>query len=286
MPERMMVTCPGCDGVVSVTRTGDEAEVRCLKCDEVVYARNDQGGEWWANVPVADPTVEKPVVVPVAAERIEVPATTRKAEWMLPAGWAALILGVVAFIASYNVGPRQGVDARLLQALMNPLFFVGVPLGLYWIKRSQNPVSRLMASGKLAIRHGTQNLSCGTTSVAASHFDHAITKFTAVIQIEPGNAEAYLNRGFAYLERRALGAAIEDCTKAIRLNPVSAAAYNTRGVAYIHKGDLDTAIEDLTEAIRLNPNYGLAYENRGIAHQKNNAPALASRDFSKAREFK
>lgn len=60
MPERMMVTCPGCDGVVSVTPTGDEAEVRCLKCDEVVYTRNAQGGEWWAKVPVADPTVEKP----------------------------------------------------------------------------------------------------------------------------------------------------------------------------------------------------------------------------------
>jgi len=74
MPERMMITCPGCDGVVSVSPTGDEAEVRCLKCDEMVYARNAEGGEWWANVPVADPTVEKPAAVPVAAERVEVPA--------------------------------------------------------------------------------------------------------------------------------------------------------------------------------------------------------------------
>ena len=40
MPERMMFTCPGCDGVVYVTPTGDEAEVRGPKCDEVVYTRN------------------------------------------------------------------------------------------------------------------------------------------------------------------------------------------------------------------------------------------------------
>jgi hypothetical protein len=73
MPERMMVTCPGCDGVVSVTPTGDEAEVRCLKCDEMVYARNAEGGEWWANVPVADPTVEESTAVPIAAERVDVP---------------------------------------------------------------------------------------------------------------------------------------------------------------------------------------------------------------------
>ena len=67
MSERLMVTCPGCDGVVSVSPTGDEAEVRCLKCDEVVYTRNAEGGEWWANVPVADPTVEKPAAVPIVA---------------------------------------------------------------------------------------------------------------------------------------------------------------------------------------------------------------------------
>jgi len=70
MPERMMVTCPGCDGVVYVTPTGDEAEVRCPECDEVVYARNAQSGAWWANPPVADPTGTKPLEVSeaVAAE--------------------------------------------------------------------------------------------------------------------------------------------------------------------------------------------------------------------------
>ena len=92
MPERMMVTCPGCDGVVSVSPTGDEAEVRCPKCDEMVYARNAQGGEWWANFPVADPTVEKPEAVPAAPTTPEVPVVSRppevpttasRAEWML-----------------------------------------------------------------------------------------------------------------------------------------------------------------------------------------------------------
>jgi len=73
MPERMMVKCPGCDGVVSVSPTGDEAKVACPKCSEAVYTRNAQGGEWWANVPVADPTVEKPVVDPVAPTTPEVP---------------------------------------------------------------------------------------------------------------------------------------------------------------------------------------------------------------------
>ena len=94
MPERMMVTCPGCDGVVSVSPTGTAAEGRCLKYDEMVYTRSAEGGEWWANVPVADPTAEKPVVVPIAPRMPEIPIAASKAEWQVPAGWVALGIGM------------------------------------------------------------------------------------------------------------------------------------------------------------------------------------------------
>jgi hypothetical protein len=131
MPERMMVTCPGCDGVVSVSPTGNEAEVRCLKCDEVVYARNAEGGEWWAKVPV-----------PVVSQTPEVSATASKAEWMLPAGWVTFGLGIAGFIASYNVGGGGTVNGGIVAGLLNPLFFVGVPLGLYWLLDVRNKWAR------------------------------------------------------------------------------------------------------------------------------------------------
>ena len=137
MPERMMVTCPGCDGVVSVTPTGDEAEVRCLKCDEMVYTRNAEGGEWWANVPAADPTVEQPAAVPAAPTTPEVPITASKAEWQLPAGWVTFGLGIAGFIASYNVAGGGTVEGGIVAGLTNPLFFVGVPLGIYWVRNAQ-----------------------------------------------------------------------------------------------------------------------------------------------------
>jgi hypothetical protein len=129
MPERMMVTCPGCDGVVSVTPTGDEAEVRCLKCDEMVYTRNAEGGEWWANVPVV-------------SKMPEVPATASKAEWMLPAGWVTFGLGIAGFIASYNVSGGGTVIGGIVAGLLNPLFFAGVPLGLYWLLDVRNKWAR------------------------------------------------------------------------------------------------------------------------------------------------
>ena len=44
-------------------------------------------------------------------------------------------------------------------------------------------------------------------------------------------------------------------TEAIRLDPNNASAYNNRGFAYGSKGDYDRAIADYTEAIRLDPKY-------------------------------
>jgi len=57
--------------------------------------------------------------------------------------------------------------------------------------------------------------------------------------------------------------AIEDYDEAIRLNPQDAEAYYNRGTAYLDLGQFERAIQDLDEAIRLNPKYTDAYYNRG-----------------------
>src|SRR5882724_10035228 len=53
--------------------------------------------------------------------------------------------------------------------------------------------------------------------------------------------------------------AIADYNEAIRLDPKNAAAYNNRGFAYGQKGDYDKALADFSEAIRLKPDYAVAY---------------------------
>ena len=47
------------------------------------------------------------------------------------------------------------------------------------------------------------------------------------------NAEAYYNRGIAYGDKGEYDKAIEDYSKAIELNPEYAEAYNNRGNAYV-----------------------------------------------------
>jgi hypothetical protein len=65
--------------------------------------------------------------------------------WMLPAGVVAIAVGLLAFCAGAGLEGARGKPGdepgvRLLGALisggLNPLFFVGVPLGAYWLYRS------------------------------------------------------------------------------------------------------------------------------------------------------
>ena len=56
--------------------------------------------------------------------------------------------------------------------------------------------------------------------------------------------------------------------KAIDLNSEHANAYNNRGNAYVNKGEIDAAIQDYTKAIDLNSEHANAYYNRGVAYAK------------------
>jgi tetratricopeptide (TPR) repeat protein len=52
----------------------------------------------------------------------------------------------------------------------------------------------------------------------------------------------------------------------VQLYPEYAEAYNNRGNAYLTLGDYDTAIADYTAAVQLYPEYAEAYGNRGVAY--------------------
>jgi tetratricopeptide (TPR) repeat protein len=101
--------------------------------------------------------------------------------------------------------------------------------------------------------------------------DDKIDSCTAMIKSDqetPGNlAQAFYNRGFAYVNKEQLDRAIEDFDQAIRINPNYALAFVSRARAYFVKGSVacrpapplcasaiaqfDRAIEDFDQAIRL-----------------------------------
>ncbi|MDE0684478.1 MAG: tetratricopeptide repeat protein [Candidatus Poribacteria bacterium] len=114
----------------------------------------------------------------------------------------------------------------------------------------------------------------------------AIEAYSHVIDLNPDNADAYINRGAAYIKEDKHDLAIKNCNKAIQLRPDYALTYNNRGVAYDGKGEHDVAISDYDKAIELKPNYADAYNNRGNAYKTKRMYDVAISDYDKAIELK
>ena len=139
-------------------------------------------------------------------------------------------------------------------------------------------------------------------------YEHAITNYTKVIELDPGNAKVYVDRGDAYSKKcdidlditdsaevsRAkndIGRAIEDYTEAIKLNPGDVLAYFNRGHTYIKKSDIELAavaynkivtIDELDEAIKRNPEDATTYFTRGYTYSKQGKVDLAIADYDNA----
>lgn len=73
------------------------------------------------------------------------------------------------------------------------------------------------------------------------------------IRLHPKSAQAYLNRGTAYLTGLDSSSAIRDFTIAIELNPKFGEAYMQRGRAQLDCERFQQALDDLSQAAKLGP---------------------------------
>ncbi|MDP2731016.1 MAG: tetratricopeptide repeat protein, partial [Dehalococcoidales bacterium] len=106
-------------------------------------------------------------------------------------------------------------------------------------------------------------------------YDLAIADYNKAIELDPKNANAYLNRAFAYYNNKQYDLAIADYNKVIELDPKNGYVYNNRGLAYYYKGQYESAIADYNKAIELDPKDADAWNNKGVALQKLGRPGEA-----------
>jgi tetratricopeptide (TPR) repeat protein len=118
----------------------------------------------------------------------------------------------------------------------------------------------------------------------------AIEYLNEAIRLKPDYAEAYGNRGIAYVKLGQYQRAIQDYDTAIRLKPddaIAVAVYNNRGLAYAELGQYQRAIQDYDTAIRLKPDYAMAaYYNRGDAYANLGQHQRAIQDYDTAIRLK
>lgn len=125
----------------------------------------------------------------------------------------------------------------------------------------------------------------GQALLAQGRYDEAIVAFGRALEINPGFARAYIERGRVYGLQGQYDRALMDLGKAIETSPTDPSAYYYRGVAYHYQGQADQAIADFSKAIEFNVKHPPAYYYRGLALVAKGQYDEAYSDFSKAIEL-
>jgi tetratricopeptide (TPR) repeat protein len=132
-------------------------------------------------------------------------------------------------------------------------------------------------------------LYLGSLYMYENDYDKGLVAINKVLEFDPNNYGAYVNRGIIFGTRSEYTDAYADFNKAILLNPNEKVAYYNRGLTYAYEQKYPQAIVDFQKIIDdIDPNYAWAYYNRGLAlvyRNETNDTDNAIKDFSKAIEI-
>lgn len=117
---------------------------------------------------------------------------------------------------------------------------------------------------------------------AYNSLDVVIRLYTEAIELHAGYAEAYDNRGEAYLVKGDFTQALRDLHEAVKLKPKLANAYNGLGNIYHLQRDFDQAIFYYSKAIELSWGFAIAWTNRADAYMSKGEISEAMWDFNVA----
>jgi len=122
----------------------------------------------------------------------------------------------------------------------------------------------------------------GATQTHTGDNKSAVESYTNAINLEPGIALYYYNRGSSYGQIGNLQEALNDFNKAIELGLNTSGIFNNRANTRYMMGDYNGAIEDFTRSMELDPNSSAPYANRGIAYLYTGDTLKACADWQRA----
>ncbi len=95
-------------------------------------------------------------------------------------------------------------------------------------------------------------------------YQKAIDTFSKLIEIAPGNADAYKNRGVSYMKQQKFDLAIKDFQIAKELFPELKGLYSNLGVAWYYKKEYEKSIKSYDIELEMAPENYVAYFNRAL----------------------
>jgi len=122
-------------------------------------------------------------------------------------------------------------------------------------------------------------------SADAGEMQERIAALDRQIRDMPREAALYVRRGHARFRLRDFDGAIEDYSAALEIDGKQDEAWFGRGMAHGRAGAIPRGIADLTVYLERHPTSSLAHTKRGIRHLWNGDAASAERDFTRAIEL-
>ena len=175
------------------------------------------------------------------------------------AGWGRRI---------YNAGPQQS------GASWGWLFFVGIMIigrmSSHDIDKATTPRETYASA-----------LATGDQRYDANDYDGAIASYTRAIQLDPGQAAAYVNRAMAGMDNGGDDKQIAaDIDKAGELDKSSAVVSRARGLLALRHGRNDEAVEHFTRSLQLLPDHAFTLDQRALAYTRGEHYAQALADIA------
>ncbi|MBX7244248.1 MAG: tetratricopeptide repeat protein [Candidatus Sumerlaeaceae bacterium] len=127
------------------------------------------------------------------------------------------------------------VVVAVLLAIISGYLLHGVPVAF-----RSNPIQNL-----------NDYLNTAEACIFRGEFDSAISLFSEVINLNPGEASAFSGRAYAYFRKKDYQSAVGDCTDAIDLVPNNPDVWALRAASKIELYEIDDALADINQALEL-----------------------------------
>jgi tetratricopeptide (TPR) repeat protein len=152
----------------------------------------------------------------------------------------------------------------------------------YW----KDSITLFSRAAAVTVDNTTMLKNLGNELCSAEDYRKAIDYFNRTIEIDPGDAEAYVCKARALIEMKEFQQAEALLAEALQLRPDSAEAYNWMGVVFSRKSNPKDAIDHYRKAVRLKPDYATAFNNLGMALNDLGKSQEAIEYYRKAIEIK
>ena len=125
----------------------------------------------------------------------------------------------------------------------------------------------------------------GIRAASAQELDAALEAFAAVAVSQPKYARVHALIANVNVLKRDYPRAIAEYNAAVNLNPGAAGLYHDRGITFATMGEYDRALKDLSRAVEIDPLYKMAYFYRGNAYSDMQRYDEALADYTKVIEL-